>query len=91
MFCLVTVYALNQEGKLVRREIKDGMYSSHAYFVVQSAIQAPAILVLSLFAAFPAACENNRIQTHARPEANLRRGRTHACLHHSAACVRLVL
>ena len=54
-FCLVTVYALNDEAKLIRREVKDGMYSPTAYFIVHTAIQVPSILLLSLCAGVPAA------------------------------------
>ena len=54
MFCLVTVYACNLEGKIISKEVKDGMYWPATYVLVQLLIQLPAIFLLSFWACVPA-------------------------------------
>ena len=54
MFCLVTVYACNLEGKIISKEVKDGMYWPMAYVLVQLLIQFSAVFFLSFWACFPA-------------------------------------
>ncbi|KAL1495243.1 hypothetical protein AB1Y20_017104 [Prymnesium parvum] len=54
IFCIVVCYALNFELKVVKREVKDGMYSPVTYWLVFTAIQIPMMFVLSLVNIIPA-------------------------------------
>mmetsp|Transcript_20615 Transcript_20615/g.43809 ORF Transcript_20615/g.43809 Transcript_20615/m.43809 type:complete len:553 (+) Transcript_20615:2-1660(+) len=55
VFCMVTTFTTYLDMQTIKREVKDGMYASFVYPVVQLVIQLPFMAVLSLFANVPAA------------------------------------